>query len=190
MRSLINYRIIEKFWHIGDKWNKLSPSEKDAIEFAHTNINPEPNRMAADGTNYSLEYCLAYSGGTINGRFRYGRPAPIDLKIADMISTHKTKIPIVLYRGVCEDVFRKMCENAKHIEKADLYEKAFLQTSLVKGHEIKSQYQLRIYVPEGTQAIYLGNVNYEQKYYEVVLQRGSKLKIISMDNKYINCRLL
>lgn len=190
MKPLFYYRIIGKFCGIGNEWDKSSPSEENAIEFAHTNINQEPNRMTADGINYSLEYCLAYSGGTINGRFRYGRPAPIDLQIADMISTHKTKIPIVLYRGVCEDVFRKMCENAKHIEKADLYEKAFLQTSLVKGHEIRSQYHLRIYVPEGTQAIYLGNVNYEQKYYEVVLQRGSKLKIVSIDKKYINCRFL
>ncbi|GLB26540.1 hypothetical protein LXJ15735_27810 [Lacrimispora xylanolytica] len=142
MRSFNNYRIIEKFWHIGNKWDRLSPSEKNAIEFAHTNINIEPSRMATDGIHYSLEYCLAHSGETINGRYRYGRPVPIDLQIADMISTHRTKVPIVLYRGVCEYVFRKMCENAKHIEKADLYEKAFLQTSLVKGHEIKSQYHL------------------------------------------------
>lgn len=190
MKPLFYYRIIEKFWHIGEKWDKSSPSEENAIDFAHTNINIEPDRMAADATNYSLEYCLAHSGERINGRYRNDRPDPIDLQIADMISTHLTKIPIVLYRGVSEAVFLMMCENAKHIDKVDLYEKSFLQTSLVKGHEIESQYHLRIYVPEGTQAIYLGNVNYEQKYYEVDLQRGSKLKIVSIDNKYINCRLL
>lgn len=190
VKLLYYYCTIEKFWHIGEKWDKLSPSEKNAIEFAHTNINPEPNRMAADGIHISLEYCLAHSGERINERYRRDRPDPIDLQIADMIATHRTKIPVVLYRGICEAVFRKMCENAQHIDNADFYEKAFLQTSLVKGHEIKSQYHLRIYVPEGAQAIYLGNVNYEQKYYEVVLQCGSRLKIISMDNKYINCRLL
>lgn len=189
MKILFYYRIIGKFCGIGDEWDKLSPSEENAIDFAHTNINQEPDRMA-DATHYSLEYCLAHSGERINERCRQDRPDPIDLQIADMIATHATKIPIVLYRGVCKAVFRKMCENAKHIDKADLYEKSFLQTSLVKGHEINSQYNLRIYVPEGTQAIYLGNVNYEQKYYEVDLQRGSKLKIVSIDNKYINCRLL
>jgi hypothetical protein len=190
MKSFIYYRIIGKIYDIGDEWDKISPLEENAIDFAHTNINQEPNRMAADATHYSLEYCLAHSGESINGRYRNDRPDPIDLQIADTISTHSTKIPIVLYRGVCEAVFRKMCENAKPIDKADLYEKSFLQTSLVKGHESNARYHLRIYVPEGTQAIYLGNVNYEQNYYEVDLQRGSKLKIVSIDNKYINCRLL
>ena len=189
MKPFIYYRIIEKFWHIGNKWDKLSPSEENAIEFAHTNINQEPDRMV-DAHRYSLEYCLAHSGESINERYLNDRPDPIDLQIADMISTHTTKIPIVLYRGVCEDVFRQMRENAKYLDKADLYEKSFLQTSLVKGHESNAQYHLRIYVSEGTQAIYLGNVNYEQHYYEVDLQRGSKLKIVSIDNKYINCRFL
>lgn len=72
----------------------------------------------------------------------------------------------------------------------DLYEKSFLQTSLVKGHEIKSHYNLRIYTPEKTQAVYLGNVNDEQWYYEVDLQHGAKLKIVSIDSEYINCRLV
>ena len=71
-----------------------------------------------------------------------------------------------------------------------LYEKSFLQTSLVKGHESNSQYHLRIQVPAGTQAVYLGNVNDEQFYYEVDIQHGAKLKIVSIDDEYINCILL
>lgn len=83
-----------------------------------------------------------------------------------------------------------MQENAKSMKGVDLYEKAFLQTSLVKGHEINACYHLRIYVPEEREAVYLGNVNEEQSYYEVVLQHGAKLKVVSIDGKYINCRLL
>ncbi len=37
---------------------------------------------------------------------------------------------------------------------------------------------------------YMGNVNYEQEYYEVDVMHGSKLKIISIDDEYINCKLL
>lgn len=72
----------------------------------------------------------------------------------------------------------------------DLYEKGFLATSLVKGHELNSEIKLRIYVPVGTKCVYMGNVNEEQGYYEVDVMHSSKLKIISMDKEYINCKLL
>ena len=189
MKPFLYYRIIGKIYNIGNKWDKLSPIEENAIEFAHKNINPEPQRKIT-ATCYSLEYCLAHSGETINDRFRQDRPDECDLKIADMVALHTTKVPLVLYRGVCETVFQQMIENAENMDDTDLYEKAFLQSSLVKGHEIKSKYRLRIYVPKGTQAIYLGNVNEEQFYYEVDLQHGAQLKIVSIDDEYINCKLI
>lgn len=189
MKPLLYYRIIGIFCKIGNKWDKFSPAEEDAIEFAHKNINPEPPKMITT-THFSPEYCLAHYGESINERFRHDNPDENDLKIADMVALHTTKVPLVLYRGVCAAVFKQMKENAKNIDDADLYEKSFLQTSLVKGHEIKSQYCLRIYVPEETQAVYLGNVNDEQFYYEVDLQHGAKLKIVSIDDEYINCKLI
>lgn len=189
MKALFLYRLIGRFHNIGADWDKLAPTEETAIDFAHENINPEPKRFK-EGRHFSLEYCLAHSGETINERYRSDRPDAIDLRIADMVATHTTKTPLVLYRGVCEAVFKQMQENAKNMKGVDLYEKSFLQTSLVKGHESNSQYHLRIYVPEGTQAVYLGNVNDEQFYYEVDIQHGSKLKIVSMDDTYINCILL
>lgn len=101
----------------------------------------------------------------------------IDLEIANMVALHTTKVPLILYRGVCHAVFVKMRENAKNIKNTDLYEKSFMQTSLVKGHERNADHHLRIYVPAGAQAVYLGNVNYEQNYYEVDLQRGQNSKL-------------
>jgi hypothetical protein len=189
MKPLFYYRIIGKFYNIGVVWDKITPSEEDTIDFAHANINPEPNKMI-DANHYSLEYCLAHSGETINERYRQDRPDKDDLEIADMIALHTTKVNLVLYRGICKEVFLQMKKNAKNMDGVDLYEKSFLQTSLVKGHESNAKYHLRIYVPLGTQAIYLGNVNDEQYYYEVDLQRGAKLKVVSIDKKYINCRLL
>ena len=189
MKPIFYYRIIGKFCDIGTIWDNMAPSEEKAINFAHTNINSEPNKMI-DANHYSLEYRLAHFGEAINARFRQGRPDEEDLKIVNMIALHTTKVPLVLYRGVCEAVFRQMIENAKNINGIDLYEKSFLQTSLVKGHESKSQYHLRIYVPKGTQAVYLGKVNEEQFYYEVDLQRGARLKIVSIDDEYINCKLI
>lgn len=191
MKPFFYYRILGKIFNVGDSWERISPCEEDAIEFAHKNINPEPKRYKDEkGCEFSLEYYLAHYGESINESYRKDRPDDIDLAVSDMIALHKTKTTIILYRGVCEDVFRLMKKNAKKFSGVDLYEKSFLQTSLVKGHEINSKYHLRIYVPSGVQAVYLGNVNNEQFYYEVDLQRGAKLKIVSIDDKYINCKLV
>ena len=38
--------------------------------------------------------------------------------------------------------------------------------------------------------VYLGNVNDEQTNYEVVVMRSAKLKIVSIDAVYINCKLI
>ncbi len=185
MHTKVYYHILDCFKKIGHKWDQIAPTKETAVAFAHTYINEEPERY--DGHNYSLEYCLAHSGETINERFRNDRAENIDINIEKMVSRYKTKIPIVLYRGVSEDIYQKMLDSAKGIPRVDLHEKAFLQTSLVKGCEIKRKIKLRIYVPAGTEAVYLGNVNDELFYYEIDVQRGMNLRIISMDKDYINC---
>lgn len=143
-----------------------------------------------DTHHYSLEYCLSHSGESINERYRTERMEEIDLQIASMVALHTTGTDLILYRGVCDYIYDLMKENAKNMPDCDLYEKGFLATSLVKGHEINSKIKLRIYVPSGTKCVYMGNVNYEQEYYEVDVMHGSKLKIISIDDEYINCKLL
>lgn len=183
------YRIKGKFQNIGVDWDQLAPTKEQAIEYAHTHINQEPERML-DTHHYSMEYCLAHSGESINERFRSNREEEIDLQIAEMVSSHTTDTDLVLYRGVCNYVYDLMIQNAKSIPNCDLYEKGFLATSLVKGQEINSEIKLRIYVQAGTKCVYMGNVNYEQENYEVDVMHGAKLKIISVDNEYINCKLL
>lgn len=189
MKPLIFYRMKDILSSVGSKWDELAPSEENAIEFAYEYLNDEPQKMI-DTFHYSPEYCLAHYGQDINMRFRENREDEDDRKIAEMISTHTTRKTMVVYRGVCEFVFNHMIQTEKGMEDADLVDKAFLQASLVKGAEIQSDYQLRIYVPKGTEAVYLGNVNDEQFYYEVDIQHGTKLKIISMDKRYINCKIV
>lgn len=189
MHTNLYYRIKEAIKHTGADWDQLAPAEETAIEFAHTNINPEPERMI-DVYHYSMEYCLAHNGETLNERFRSDRPDQIDLQIAETVSKQKNKVPLVLYRGVCEYVYQLMKENAKNLSDCDLYEKGFLQCSLIKGHELNASIKLRIYVPTGYPVIYLGNVNDEQYFYEVDIQHGTKLQIISMDHTYINCKVV
>ena len=193
MKPLIFYRIKDVFLNIGSKWDKLAPSEDEAIFFAHEFINPEPEKFSSkeDGL-YSPEYVLAHHGELFNGIFREGRDVGDDdcKYLTDMLDTHSTKKDMVVYRGICKYVFEHMKENAKNIDGVDLLDKAFLQSSLVKGHESNSRIRLRIFVPKGTKAAYMGNVNDEQWYYEVVIQRGTPLRVISADKEYINCEVL
>lgn len=189
MKNKIIYRITDAFKHIGAGWDKLAPDTDTAIQFAHTHINPEPQRMI-DMNHYTMEYCLAHSGESVNERFRQNRCDKVDLQIAEMVASHTTDTDLVLYRGVCDHVFDLMIENATDKTDCDLYEKGFLATSLVKGHELNYKIKLRIKVPAGTKCVYMGNVNDEQGYYEVDIMHSSRLKIISIDDTYINCELL
>ena len=70
------------------------------------------------------------------------------------------------------------------------HDKAFLCTSLLKGHELKQEYKLRILIPKGTNAAYMGNLNGEEEiFYEVIVQKGAVLRIVSFDGTYWNCRV-
>lgn len=189
MKTKTFYRIIDKIKNIGVSWDKLAPDKDNAIEYAHTHINSEPQRRI-DMNHYTMEYCLAHSGESVNERFRQNRADNIDLQIAEMVASHTTDTDLVLYRGVCDYVFDLMKKNAENMPDCDLYEKGFLATSLVKGHELNYNTKLRIKVPTGTKCVYMGNVNNEQGYYEVDIMHNSKLKIISIDDTYINCELL
>lgn len=189
MKNKLFYHLKEKIKHIGADWDNLAPDKDTAIEYAHRHINPEPEQMI-DEKHYSMQYCFAHSGESVNERFRQNRADNIDLQIAEMVASNTTDTDLVLYRGVCDYVFDLMKKNAKNMPDCDLYEKGFLATSLVKGQELNYKIKLRIYVPAGTKCVYMGNVNNEQGFYEVDVMNNSKLKIISIDDKYINCKLL
>lgn len=188
-RNKFFYRIKEFFLHYSKRWDEFSVTEDEAVDYAHRNINPEPYIYIKGTKQFTCEYCLAHYGELYNKRFREDRADSSDLAIAAMVEKGSTKVPLVLYRGVHDDIFEQMKQNAADMPDADLFEKAFMQTSLVKGHEIKSKIRLRIYVPAGAPVVYLGNVNNEQWYYEVVIARGGKLKVMSYDGTYFNCIL-
>ena len=193
MKSLVFYRIKDIFLNIGAKWDKLSPPENEAIAFAHEFINPEPEKFASRREGkYSPEYVLAHHGQLFNDIFREGRDVGDDdcKYLTDMLDAHATKKDMVVYRGICKYVFEHMKENAKGMDGIDLLDKAFLQSSLVKGHESRTNIRLRIFMPKGTKAVYMGNVNDEQWYYEVTIQRETPLRVISVDKEYINCEVV
>ena len=174
---------------IGFKWDSISQSKEDAIDFAHKYINPEPKHMI-DDTHFSLEYCLAHHGQMYNWHFRRGIIGKDEIAISKLISENSCKVDLVLYRGVCDEVYDLMVKNAKPFKGVDYLEKGFMHCSLVKGQEINCRKKLRIFVPAESHVIYIGNANDEQHFFEVDIQHGAKLKLISRDKYYYNCKLI
>lgn len=180
------YKIKEKIFKYGEKWDALAPNENDAIEFAHKFINEEPKINGFTDT----EYLLAMSGQSINDSLRSGSKQFFYLA-EDIKNKYMLKNNIVVYRGVSSVPYKAMINNAKMIKGVDYFERGFLNTSIVKGKHIESEKQLRIFVPKGTTAFYVGNISNEEKiYYEVIIQMCARLKIISMDDQFINCVIL
>ena len=186
----------QKYFYIKDlilgtskKWDDMSVSQNEAVQFAHKYMNPEPSPRR--GQDSSPEYVLAHYGQLINWQLRKDEITDDCRRVSEVISKCTTKIPIVAYRGVNDNVYQKMKEAAKGLPGIDFYEKGFLCASLVKGFESKGYINIRIYIPEGSNAIYLGNVNDEEEvYYPIGIQCGARLKIISCDDKYVNCYLI
>ena len=190
MKPLLFYRIKNFIHNTGADWDKLAPTIEDAINFAHRNINPEPIKPLPHSP-CSLEYTLA-SDEELNKHLRNGRPynEALAKEISDMVAKNSCKTDLVLYRGINDYVNNLMIDNAEGLKGIDYHEKGYMQCSLIKGHELDCETKLRIFVPAGSHVIYLGNVNDEQDYYEVDIQHGAKLKIITIDKEYINCKLI
>lgn len=185
------YSIEEMVFRYGKKWDLISPLEKDAKEFANININSEPNRYKNGNSNeFTSEYILAKYSMIINDRLRKDDLDYDIINVSKDIYKYRLKQDIVVYRGVHKNVMDTMIKSAKDYEGIDFCEKGFLNTSIVKGKEVNSRFKLRIYLPKRTCAFYAGNVNDEESiYYEVIVQKGAKLKILSKDREYINCVL-
>lgn len=187
MKLIIFYKIKNKFLNIDKQWDSMATNEIYVEEYAHKHINPEPEKWMSD---YKIQYGLAEFGEIINKQYRSGNITVDNQKYHNLLKQYNTDIDLVLYRGIHKEIYKLMKQNARYMKDCDLYEKGFMSTSLVKGHEFNTNIKLRIYVPANTNVIYHGNINNELDLYEVVIMCGAKLKIISIDKTYINCKLI
>lgn len=207
--AYLKYRLIDQMLDISSGLDKISLTEETAADFAHENLNPDLSdftdpigwgydltHIGADINNYLREHELD------NSRSTYGdldTRADNISRYIDCLHAHKR---FVVYRGVYSHTFDQMIRLGKD-HGCDLYDPGFLQTALVKGREEHRDYQLRILVPKGSHAVYLGSngiINPGDHYHEVDIQRGASLQILSIGPKertlngsvfhYINCRLL
>lgn len=191
IRGSIWYKLKEIIFRYGEKWDALTPKEDEAINFAHNYINMEPARYV-EGTSYPSSMYRIAASQSISQRLRSNIASDIDIELLEALKRYILPNDIIVYRGIFEDDFKNMIKNAKIIGNCDLYEKGLYSTSIVKGkQESKRAYQTRTFLPKGTNAVYLGDVNDEEKrYYEVLVQKGARLKIVSMDKSFINCILI
>ena len=182
------YRIKSSLFRHGKVWDKQYGVDlKNINEFVKKYLNEELNcKYDVNSPEYVIS---SSSSSTINDKFRSNRQEEIDYKYSEAIRKYKAKTDIVLYRGASEIPYDYMINNSKDFCGIDYYEKGYLHTSLIKGKECDYKYKLRIFIPSGTNALYIGFL-YDEEQYEIIVQRGVKLKIVSIDNEYINCKLL
>ena len=117
--------------------------------------------------------------------------------VSSILDGFKTKEPLLVYRGCRKDIYDLMLEFAKNEGLGDDYlvDLSFISTSLIKGEAFSSEngfkdnIMLRILLPPDTRAFYVGNLIGELIRHEVLLPRGSKFRIVSKDDEYINCIL-
>lgn len=130
-------------------------------------------------------------GQEYNSMLRKNQENDFLRNVEEYISKCPLKKDIIVYRGLDENILQNNIESANNFKDVDLYDKGFLFTSLTRGGIANYNCKLRIFLPSGTCAIYTGNVNgEEQRYQEVVVQRGAKLKIVSKDKDFYNCKLI
>lgn len=184
------FRLKEKRLNIGVKWDRINPPKDDDFEAHLINIfNPEPSKNNEEGLPTN-EYRFAPSDYS-NKILRDGYVTEPYREFIEMLNNYSSKEEFVVYRGIPEELFSQMKKDAKNIPGVDLVDKGFMATAAIIDTEFKPKIRLRIKLPKGTNAIYLGNVNNEKEYYyEIRIQCGAQLKIVSIDDTYINCELL
>lgn len=170
----------------GEKWDALSPLKDDAIRFANKYINPRLERMpSTDNERYITEY-----SEEAQSSFRNGKPTERAQELSRSIVKYRTSRDIVAYRGVSSCPLAYMVKNSKRARQGELREAAFLYCSLVKGFEHQDDFKMRVFLPKGANAFYGANLNNEENLnYDLVVQCGALLQIVSIDKQYINCRL-
>lgn len=159
--QILYFRLKEMIFKEGRKWEKKYPIQGDVREFAEQNINTELDKEI--GGEYTGEYIVVSTAETLNDRIRSGRIANLEDSINKgylALAKYQTKVDLVVYRGVCENVFKSMKKSF-----FKFHDKAFLCTSLLKGHELDQEYKLRILIPKGTKAAYMGNQMVRKKFF-------------------------
>lgn len=184
--------IIYKKCNIGEVLDRLLPSPENIEFFTEMALNPAAPAKYED--DFTLEYYISHDATRVNDDCRFGKLNKYDEAQIAYIDHYISMLPIVLYCGVNRYIYRTMKQTARNHPDADLYEAGLIHGSLVKGKELRDNYNFRIFVPAGSKVIYLGNAGYPEDtiepVYEAVIQTGACLRILSKDSEYINCMLL
>ena len=168
-REFYNQSEIEQWSKL--TFNKLTPDEKEYLN-AYTKDEFLNNKIRK-GIKFSNEN------------------EKMDEYLSRIINKNKIGETIVVYRGISKEGYKGMkkaykdtypnfdCDNK-------LFEKAYMSTSMIKGRELQYDYQLRIIVPKGTHAIYIGGISCSPYQVELLLGKNIVLKKIESSGRYID----
>ncbi len=183
--------IIYKKCNIGEVLDKLSPSPENIDCFVEIALNKASSAKLND--DFTMEHYISHCTTRLNDHIISGTPTLSDTDQITYMERFSSRLPVVLYCGINEYIYKLMRKNAKMHPDTDLYADGMIHGSIVKGKEYRDNYNLRILIPAGSKVLYLGNAGYPEDVeaiYETVIQTGARLRILSRDPKYINCELL
>lgn len=190
-----------------DTWDMISIGENEVSQITSKYLNKD------FGDSYYLPEeldCLTIindylvKSDTYNQYMRYGcsRNECFNKVISNVSSIlelddFKTEETLLVYRGCRKEIYELMLEFAKNegLGNDYLVDLSFISTSLIKGEAFSPEngfegnIMLRILLPKGSRAFYVGNLIGELKRHEVLLPSGSQFRIVSRDDEYINCIL-
>lgn len=194
----------KNFMHLGnknctrdDKLNENKIKDYNAKEFYNKSDIEEWAKNTFKKLTITEEKNLyAYTNSeSINKEIRMGEKLSscnekTDMYLSKIIDENIIKESIVVYRGIIKEAYECMKKAYKDkypysVDNNKLLEKAYMSTSMLKEKIIHSDYQLRIVVPKGTHAIYIGNISYSPSQVELLLGKNTVLEIIKYTDKYI-----
>ena len=188
-----------------DTWDMLSIGENEVSQITSEYLNKD------FGDSYHLpeelkdlkiinDYLVksdTYNQYMRNGCSRIQHFNEVISNVSTILDGFITKETLLVYRGCRKEIYDEMQKFAKNegLGHDYLVDLSFISTSLIKGEAFSPEngfegnIMLRILLPKGSRAFYVGNLIGELKRHEVLLPSGSQFRIVSRDDEYINCIL-
>jgi hypothetical protein len=125
----------------------------------------------------------------INAHLRFGRTisSKLTTAIQDMESAFQKitmKENVLLQRGsnwMPDEIENAISSgNIDSVKGMVLQDKGYMSTSIDATSNFSGKYQLQIKAPQGTEGIYVGEFSEYKTEYEVILNKGTKLKIVDV----------
>lgn len=141
-----------------------------AMELARTPLTPSERSTLHAYTDNAYD--------RINPELRAGGTPPETREIDRAIAKGKTTEDVVVHRGVKRHDFFAKLDRGESVAGNIVEERAYVSTSLNRDKAFDGRYRLRIRVPKGSEALWVGDLSAHSEELEAILPRGTRLYVV------------